>query len=245
MIATDQLLVRTEGLLKVYGKKAVVKNVSVTVSRGEIVALLGPNGAGKTTAFYMITGLVRPDDGEVYFNGEKVTHMPMYRRARRGMGYLAQEPSIFRRLTVEQNVMAVLETLPLTRKERHMRLVELLEELNLRHLSRQKAFTLSGGERRRLEITRALVTQPALILLDEPFYGIDPITVSDVQQIVLRLREKGLGVLITDHNVSATLSIVDRAYLICKGEVLREGTSVFLINDEVSLKIYLGEEFAM
>lgn len=245
MIATDQLLVRTEGLLKVYGKKAVVKNVSVTVSRGEIVALLGPNGAGKTTAFYMITGLVRPDDGEVYFNGEKVTHMPMYRRARRGMGYLAQEPSIFRRLTVEQNVMAVLETLPLTRKERHMRLVELLEELNLRHLSRQKAFTLSGGERRRLEITRALVTQPALILLDEPFYGIDPITVSDVQQIVLRLREKGLGVLITDHNVSATLSIVDRAYLICKGEVLREGTSDFLINDEVSRKIYLGEEFAM
>ncbi len=245
MIATDQLLVRTEGLLKVYGKKAVVKNVSVSVSRGEIVALLGPNGAGKTTAFYMITGLVRPDDGEVYFNGEKVTHMPMYRRARRGMGYLAQEPSIFRRLTVEQNVMAVLETLPLTRKERHMRLVELLEELNLRHLSRQKAFTLSGGERRRLEITRALVTQPALILLDEPFYGIDPITVSDVQQIVLRLREKGLGVLITDHNVSATLSIVDRAYLICKGEVLREGTSDFLINDEVSRKIYLGEEFAM
>lgn len=245
MIATDQLLVRTEGLLKVYGKKAVVKNVSVTVSRGEIVALLGPNGAGKTTAFYMITGLVRPDDGEVYFNGEKVTHMPMYRRARRGMGYLAQEPSIFRRLTVEQNVMAVLETLPLTRKERQMRLVELLEELNLRHLSRQKAFTLSGGERRRLEITRALVTQPALILLDEPFYGIDPITVSDVQQIVLRLREKGLGVLITDHNVSATLSIVDRAYLICKGEVLREGTSDFLINDEVSRKIYLGEEFAM
>jgi lipopolysaccharide export system ATP-binding protein len=245
LIATDQLLVRTEGLLKVYGKKAVVKNVSVTVSRGEIVALLGPNGAGKTTAFYMITGLVRPDDGEVYFNGEKVTHMPMYRRARRGMGYLAQEPSIFRRLTVEQNVMAVLETLPLTRKERHMRLVELLEELNLRHLSRQKAFTLSGGERRRLEITRALVTQPALILLDEPFYGIDPITVSDVQQIVLRLREKGLGVLITDHNVNATLSIVDRAYLICKGEVLREGTSDFLINDEVSRKIYLGEEFAM
>ncbi len=245
MIATDQLLVRTEGLLKVYGKKAVVKNVSVSVSRGEIVALLGPNGAGKTTAFYMITGLVRPDDGEVYFNGEKVTRMPMYRRARRGMGYLAQEPSIFRRLTVEQNVMAVLETLPLTRKERHMRLVELLEELNLRHLSRQKAFTLSGGERRRLEITRALVTQPALILLDEPFYGIDPITVSDVQQIVLRLREKGLGVLITDHNVSATLSIVDRAYLICKGEVLREGTSDFLINDEVSRKIYLGEEFAM
>ena len=245
MIATDQLLVRTEGLLKVYGKKAVVKNVSVSVSRGEIVALLGPNGAGKTTAFYMITGLVRPDDGEVYFNGEKVTHMPMYRRARRGMGYLAQEPSIFRRLTVEQNVMAVLETLPLTRKERHMRLVELLEELNLRHLSRQKAFTLSGGERRRLEITRALVTQPALILLDEPFYGIDPITVSDVQQIVLRLREKGLGVLLPDHNVSATLSIVDRAYLICKGEVLREGTSDFLINDEVSRKIYLGEEFAM
>ncbi|MFO1492610.1 MAG: LPS export ABC transporter ATP-binding protein [Kiritimatiellia bacterium] len=245
MIATDQLLVRTEGLLKVYGKKAVVKNVSVSVSRGEIVALLGPNGAGKTTAFYMITGLIRPDAGSVFFNGENVTRMPMYRRARRGMGYLSQEPSIFRRLTVEQNVMAVLETLPLTRKERHMRLAELLEELNLRHLSRQKAFTLSGGERRRLEITRALVTQPALILLDEPFYGIDPITVSDVQQIVLRLREKGLGVLITDHNVTATLSIVDRAYLICKGEVLREGTSDFLINDEVSRKIYLGEEFAM
>lgn len=245
MIATDQPLVRTEGLLKVYGKKAVVKNVNVSVSRGEIVALLGPNGAGKTTAFYMITGLIRPDAGTVFFNGENVTRMPMYRRARRGMGYLSQEPSIFRRLTVEQNVMAVLETLPLTRKERHMRLAELLEELNLRHLSRQKAFTLSGGERRRLEITRALVTQPALILLDEPFYGIDPITVSDVQQIVLRLREKGLGVLITDHNVTATLSIVDRAYLICKGEVLREGTGDFLINDEVSRKIYLGEEFAM
>lgn len=244
----ENLLVRTERLVKVYGKRAVVKDVSITVNRGEIVALLGPNGAGKTTAFYMITGLIRPDGGEVYFNTgneERVTRMPMYQRARRGMGYLAQEPSIFRRLTVEQNVMAILETLPLTRKERHRRLARLLEELNLRHLSRQKAYTLSGGERRRLEITRALVTQPSLILLDEPFYGIDPITVSDVQQIVLRLREKGLGVLITDHNVAATLSIVDRAYLISKGEVLREGTSEFLINDEVSRKIYLGEEFAM
>jgi lipopolysaccharide export system ATP-binding protein len=238
-------LLRTEELVKAYGGKRVVNGVNLDVGAGEIVGLLGPNGAGKTTSFYMTVGLVQPTEGEVFFRGESVTGGPMYKRARLGMGYLSQEPSIFRSLTVEQNVMAILESLPLTRSERRERLVYLLEELKIARVAKQKAYTLSGGERRRLEITRALVTSPSLILLDEPFSGVDPLAVYDVQQIIIELKERGLGILITDHNVRETLAVVDRAYLICEGKVLREGTSDFLINDEVSRELYLGPRFTM
>lgn len=238
-------LVRTEDLVKAYGGRKVVNGVSIEVRRGEIVGLLGPNGAGKTTSFYMTIGLVKPTSGRVFFQGRDVTREPMYRRARMGMGYLSQEPSIFRRLTVEENVLAILETLPLTRRERRARLHALLEELKISHLAKQKAYTLSGGERRRLEITRALVTTPSLILLDEPFSGVDPLAVYDVQQIIIELKQRGLGILITDHNVRETLAVVDRAYLIAEGKVLREGTSEFLINDEVSRQLYLGPRFSM
>lgn len=241
----SQLLVRTEDLVKAYHGRRVVNGVNIEVRAGEIVGLLGPNGAGKTTSFYMTIGLVKPTAGRVHFRGRDVTHLPMYLRARMGMGYLAQEPSIFRRLTVEENVLAILETLPIGRIERRKRLHYLLEELKISHLAKQRAYTLSGGERRRLEITRALVTSPSLILLDEPFSGVDPLAVHDVQQIVLELKERGLGILITDHNVRETLSVVDRAYLICEGKVLREGTSQFLVNDQVSRDLYLGPRFSM
>ncbi len=242
---TEGVLVQTKELVKEYSRRRVVNGVNLEVRKGEIVGLLGPNGAGKTTSFYMIVGLIRPTAGQVFFQGQDVTRLPMYRRARMGMGYLAQEPSIFRRLTVEENVMAILETLPLTAAERRKRLQFLLEELKISHLAKQRAYTLSGGERRRLEITRALVTNPALILLDEPFSGVDPLAVHDVQQIVIELRERGLGILITDHNVRETLAVVDRAYLICEGKVLREGTSNFLVNDPVSRELYLGPRFSM
>ena len=238
-------LLRTVGLSKRYGSREVVRGVDIAVRAGEIVGLLGPNGAGKTTSFYMITGLVRPTRGSVVFRGQDITGLPMSQRARMGVGYLAQEPSIFRKLTVAENVMAILETLPLRRAERQKRLEMLLDELGLTGLARQKAFTLSGGERRRLEITRALVPNPALILLDEPFSGVDPLAVLDVQNIVKHLQEKGLGILITDHNVRETLSISDRAYLIHDGRVLREGTSEFLTNDPVSRELYLGSRFSM
>ena len=238
-------LIDARGLAKVYHGKRVVDDVSIHVAPGEIVGLLGPNGAGKTTSFYMIVGLVRPTEGRVYFNGKDVTKHPMYRRARMGIGYLSQEPSIFRKLTVRQNVMAILETLNLSRKQRRLRLDELLSELELTPLADQQAYTLSGGERRRLEITRALVTNPLILMLDEPFSGVDPLAVADVQKIVLNLREKGLGILITDHNVRETLSIVDRAYLLYEGRVLRDGKSDFLINDKLSRELYLGTEFSM
>jgi len=238
-------LVRTEELVKAYHGRTVVKGVSITVNAGEIVGLLGPNGAGKTTTFYMIVGLVRPTAGRILFKGGDVARFPMYRRARMGMGYLAQEPSIFRKLTVEENIMAILETQPLGPRERKRRLEELMNDLGIGGLAKQKAFTLSGGERRRLEIARALVTEPALILLDEPFSGVDPLAVYDVQEIIRSLRRRGLGILITDHSVRETLSIVDRAYLICEGKVLREGTSDFLIHDEVSRELYLGPRFSM
>ncbi len=238
-------LIRTSQLAKSYKGKRVVDGVDLNVKTGEIVGLLGPNGAGKTTSFYMIVGLVKPTEGGVFFCGQDVTAMPMYRRARMGMGYLSQEPSIFRRLTVEENVMAILETLPLTAKERHARLASLLDELKIAYLAKQKAYTLSGGERRRLEITRALVTNPSLILLDEPFSGVDPLAVYDVQQIITDLKSRGLGILITDHNVRETLAVVDRAYLICEGKVLREGSSEFLINDKMSRELYLGPRFSM
>ncbi len=238
-------LVETRQLVKTYRRRNVVNGVNLTVNHGEIVGLLGPNGAGKTTSFYMIVGLIKPTEGKVFFKGRDVTARPMYVRARMGMGYLSQEPSIFRRLTVEENVMAILETLPISARERRQRLEFLLEELKIGYLAKQKAYTLSGGERRRLEITRALVTNPSLILLDEPFSGVDPLAVYDVQQIIIELKQRGLGILITDHNVRETLAVVDRAYLICEGKVLREGTSSFLINDEVSRELYLGPRFSM
>ncbi len=243
--ARENLLVETRGLVKEYRRRRVVNGVAMNVREGEIVGLLGPNGAGKTTSFYMITGLIRPTSGHVYFRGQDVTKLPMYRRARMGLGYLAQEPSIFRNLTVEENVLAILETLPIVARERRRRLEYLLEELKIGYLAKQKAYTLSGGERRRLEITRALVTDPALILLDEPFSGVDPLAVYDVQQIIRDLKQRGLGILITDHNVRETLSVVDRAYVIYSGEVLTEGTREFLVNDPQAREKYLGKAFSM
>ena len=241
----SDLLVETRGLVKEYRRRRVVNGVAMNVREGEIVGLLGPNGAGKTTSFYMITGLIRPTSGHVYFKGQDVTRLPMYRRARMGLGYLAQEPSIFRNLTVEENVLAILETLPIGIRERRRRLDYLLEELKIGYLAKQKAYTLSGGERRRLEITRALVTDPSLILLDEPFSGVDPLAVYDVQQIIRDLKQRGLGILITDHNVRETLSVVDRAYVIYSGEVLTEGTREFLVNDPQAREKYLGKAFSM
>jgi lipopolysaccharide export system ATP-binding protein len=238
-------LIRTEKLVKSYRGRTVVNGVDVNVRPGEIVGLLGPNGAGKTTTFYMVTGLIPPTSGKVWFKDRNISRMPMYKRARMGMGYLSQEPSIFRKLTVQENVMAILETLPVSGRQRKERLEFLLNELKITHLAKQRAYTLSGGERRRLEITRALVTNPSLILLDEPFSGVDPLAVYEVQEIIKDLRAKGLGVLITDHNVRETLAVVDRAYLMCEGKVLREGASSFLVNDEMSRELYLGPRFSM
>ena len=238
-------LLRTDKLVKIYGGRAVVNGVDIHVRRGEVVGLLGPNGAGKTTSFYMIVGLVRPNSGKVIFRGQDVTRMPMFKRARAGMGYLPQEESIFRKLTVEQNIMAILETTELSRADRRARCEELLHQFGIEHIARNQALTLSGGEKRRLTIARSLVTSPSLLMLDEPFSGVDPIAVYDVQQIVTNLREAGLAILITDHNVRETLSIVDRAYLIFEGRVESEGTKEFLLDDPVSRKLYLGESFQM
>ena len=238
-------LLATENLVKQYRQRKVVNGVSINVAAGEIVGLLGPNGAGKTTTFNMVVGLVKPDQGEVKFRDEAITRLPMHLRARRGIGYLTQEPSVFRKLTVEQNILAILETCEANRKEREVRLRFLLDELDLAPLAKNKAYTLSGGEKRRLEITRALVTTPQLLLLDEPFSGIDPITVFEVQKILRRLRERELGILITDHNARETLKLVDRAYLILHGEVVCEGTSEFIVNDPKARDIYLGPEFNM
>ncbi len=245
MPENNEPLVQATGLVKTYRGRNVVNGVNISVNAGEVVGLLGPNGAGKTTSFYMVMGLIRPDAGTVMFRGVDVTNTPMYIRGRMGMGYLAQEPSIFRKLTVEQNIMATLETLDITRAERKKRLRQLLDELDLARLAKQKAMTLSGGERRRLEITRALVTQPVFILLDEPFSGVDPIAVHDVQQIIQQLRERGLGILITDHNVRETLACVDRAYLMAQGEILLEGASDFLVNDPEARRTYLGPTFTL
>jgi lipopolysaccharide export system ATP-binding protein len=238
-------LLRTEGLVKRYRQRAVVNGVSIYVAPGEIVGLLGPNGAGKTTTFNMVVGVVRPDGGEVQFQDKTVTRLAMHQRARLGMGYLTQEPSVFRKLTVEQNVLAILETCRMSREERKIRLGYLLDELDLSRVAKSKAYMLSGGEKRRLEITRALVTTPKLLLLDEPFSGIDPITVFEVQKIIRRLKERGLGVLITDHNARETLKLVDRAYLIKNGEVVVQGPSEFIVNDPKAREIYLGPEFNM
>ena len=240
---TDGKLLATEQLVKEYRQRRVVNGVSITVEAGEIVGLLGPNGAGKTTTFNMVVGVIKPDEGTVKFQAHDITRLPMHKRARLGMGYLTQEPSIFRKLTVEQNILAILETCRLSRVERTVRLKYLLDELDMARLAKSKAYTLSGGEKRRLEITRALVTSPKLLLLDEPFSGIDPIAVYEVQKIVRRLKERGLGVLITDHNVRETLKLVDRAYLIHKGEVVYEGVGEQLVNDPKAREIYLGPDF--
>jgi lipopolysaccharide export system ATP-binding protein len=242
---TSPHLIQTRGLVKQYGGRRVVNGVDIHVGTGEVVGLLGPNGAGKTTTFYMIVGLVPPDEGHVYMGDEDVTRMPMYRRARLGIGYLPQEESIFRKLTVEENLLAILETLPLTEEERDARCDELLKDFGLEHVRENVAITLSGGEKRRVTIARALVTSPTLLLLDEPFSGVDPMAVHDIQEIILNLKNRGLGVLITDHNVRETLSVVDRAYVIHDGRVLSEGSREFLLNDPIAREIYLGHRFSM
>ena len=233
----------TESLAKEYTQRRVVDGVTIHVNPGEIVGLLGPNGAGKTTTFNIVVGIVRPDEGEVLFEGKEITDLPMHERARAGIGYLTQEPSVFRKLTVKENILAILETCDIGTAERQLRLKSLLDELDLSSLSDSKAYQLSGGEKRRLEITRALVTNPKLLLLDEPFAGIDPIAVYEVQKIVRRLKERGLGILITDHNVRETLKMVDRAYLIHQGRVLLEGDAEKLVEDPQAREIYLGPEF--
>lgn len=234
-----------EGLVKIYGKRRVVNEVSIEVRRGEVVGLLGPNGAGKTTCFYMIVGMIRPEAGRVILDGDHITELPMYKRARKGIGYLPQEASIFRKLSVAENLMAILETLPITAEERKVRLNGLLMELNIEHLKGNLGYQLSGGERRRVEITRSLVTEPSFMLMDEPFAGIDPIAVADLQEIVGKLRAKGLGVLITDHNVRETLSITDRAYIMYEGSIKRSGTADELASDPEVREIYLGEAFRL
>ena len=236
---------KAQGLIKAYHKRRVVNDVNLEVGQGEIVGLLGPNGAGKTTTFYMIVGLVKPDRGQILIDDFDLSRLPMYKRARKGIGYLAQEPSIFRKLTVEENILAILETLNLSEEERASRLKELLAELNISHLAKSRAYTLSGGERRRAEITRALVTTPSFILLDEPFTGIDPIAIADIQEIIFQLKKKRIGVLITDHSVRETLAITDRAYIMYEGEILISGTSQELANSKEAREIYLGEKFTL
>lgn len=238
-------LLRAEQLVKVYKKRQVVDHVDVEVSSGSIIGLLGPNGAGKTTTFYMIAGLTRPDEGKIFLNNENLTSMPMYQRARKGITYLAQEPSVFRKLTVEENVLLVLETLKISKDERRVRLLSLLEELHIDHLARNKAYSLSGGERRRLEILRTLAMQPSFILLDEPFAGIDPLAVADLQAIVRQLKNKGIGVLISDHNVRETLSVCDKAYILSEGKILECGGPKEIASSEKARKIYLGEQFSL
>jgi lipopolysaccharide export system ATP-binding protein len=237
---TGASVLEAKGLLKIYRRRKVVNDVALRLQQGEIVGLLGPNGAGKTTTFYMIVGLIQPLGGQIVLDGRNITSMPMYRRARQGIGYLSQEPSIFRKLTVEENILAILETLPLSAAERKARLEKLLDELSIKHLRRSKAYALSGGERRRLEITRALVTQPKFMMLDEPFAGVDPIAVHDIQTIVAGLRHRGIGVLISDHNVEQTLDIVDRAYIMFDGQVKVSGTVRELVFDDTVADIYLG-----
>jgi lipopolysaccharide export system ATP-binding protein len=236
--------IRVENLEKIYGKRKVVDGVSFELRQGEIVGILGPNGAGKSTTFYMILGLAKPNNGKVYFNDIDITKKPMFKRAQLGMAYLAQAPSIFHKLTVEQNIMAILETQKLTKAERKSKLEEALAELNLTPLAKQKAYTLSGGERRKLEITRSLVTNPSFLLMDEPFAGVDPLAIADIQDIIIKLNaEKNIGILITDHNVADTLSIVQRAYIVYRGKILISGSSKELINSAEARKVYLGDRF--
>lgn len=239
------LTLRGENLKKVYKKRAVVNHVSVDVKQGEVVGLLGPNGAGKTTTFYMIVGMIRPDDGKVFLEDKDISGEPMYKRAKMGIGYLPQEASIFRRISVEDNIMAILQMMKMTQKERKERMDQLLEELTISHIRKSKGFQLSGGERRRTEIARALASRPNFILLDEPFAGVDPIAVEDIMTIVHNLKNKGIGILITDHNVHETLSIVDRAYILINGEIFKDGTATDLAKDQDVRKLYLGEKFKL
>ncbi|MEK6755812.1 MAG: LPS export ABC transporter ATP-binding protein [Bacteroidota bacterium] len=240
-----QAILRSEGLVKRYKKRAVVNEVTIQVRQGEIVGLLGPNGAGKTTTFYMIVGMIRPNAGRVFIDSTEITTLPMYQRARMGIGYLSQEASVFRRLTVRDNLLAVLEMSNLSRKEQEEKCDRLLEDFGLTHLARNKAYVLSGGERRRTEIARALALDPQFMLLDEPFAGIDPIAVEDIMRIVSQLKEKNIGVLVTDHNVHETLSITDHSYLLFEGRILKSGTADFLANDPEARKLYLGEKFKL
>ena len=235
--------IRTENLVKIYRKRRVVDDISLEINKGEVVGLLGPNGAGKTTTFYIIVGLISPDKGKVSFNGKAITKIPMFQRARMGLGYLAQEPSIFRKLTVEENLLLILESLGVKRDERRGRCYSLLKELEIDHLADYKGYMLSGGERRRVEIARTLTSSPSFMLLDEPFTGVDPIAVYDIQEIISYLKEKGLGILITDHNVRETLKITDRAYIMHNGKILTSGTPQKVANCEITRKIYLGERF--
>jgi len=239
------LELRSEGLVKRYRKRTVVSDVSVDVRQGEVVGLLGPNGAGKTTTFYMIVGMIRPEAGKVFLDSEEITSIPMYQRARKGIGYLPQEASIFRKMSVEENILSVLQMRGIPVEEGKARCARLMADFNIAHLARNKAYTLSGGERRRTEIARALATDPKFILLDEPFAGIDPIAVEDIMRIVGSLKERGIGVLITDHNVHETLSITDRSYLLFEGKILKAGTAEFLANDPEARKLYLGEKFKL
>ncbi len=241
----DMYVLRADKLKKIYGKRTVVIDTSVHVKQGEIVGLLGPNGAGKTTTFYMITGMIKPNAGKIYINDDEITKIAMYKRARRGIAYLPQETSIFRKLTVEENLLAIMQVIGISKKERREKCDKLLSELNITHIAKNKGYNLSGGERRRTEIARTLVTNPRFILLDEPFAGVDPIAVEDIQNIVYGLKDRGIGVLITDHNVHETLSITDRAYLLFEGKILKEGTSSFLANDAEVKKLYLGEKFKL
>nr|HID58958.1 LPS export ABC transporter ATP-binding protein [Desulfobacterales bacterium] len=238
-------LLSASKLVKTYKRRRVVDSVSLQVRDRSVVGLLGPNGAGKTTTFYMIIGLIRPDSGHVFLDGEEITHWPMYLRARKGIGYLPQEASVFRKLTVEENILAILETMPISKEERQRRLKALLKELNIMHLGKQKAYALSGGERRKLEITRALVTTPSFILLDEPFAGIDPLAIIDIQNIIRKLKEKGIGVLISDHNVRETLSVCDQAYILNGGTLIESGPPEDIASSETVKKIYLGEDFRL
>jgi lipopolysaccharide export system ATP-binding protein len=238
-------ILRSDALVKRYKKRTVVRNVSVEVRRGEVVGLLGPNGAGKTTTFYMIVGMVKPNEGRVYLNEEEITAIPMYERARRGIGYLPQEASVFRKMTVEENILSVLQMTDLPAQARKERTERLMKDFNIAHIARSKGYMLSGGERRRTEIARALATEPKFILLDEPFAGIDPIAVEEIMKIVGGLKERGIGVLVTDHNVHETLSITDRAYLLFEGQILKAGTSEYLANDPEARRLYLGEKFKL
>ncbi len=244
-VKDHKAVLRTKGLYKYYGGRAVVKDMSIEVRQGEIVGLLGPNGAGKTTTFYMVVGFIRPDEGCVYLDEEDITKLPMYQRARKGIGYLPQEPSVFRKLSVEDNIMAVLEFMPMSYSQRRERMEALIKEFGLEKVRKNRGDSLSGGERRRTEIARTLATNPRFILLDEPFAGIDPIAVEDIQSIVVRLRRRNIGILITDHNVSETLSITNRAYLMFEGSVLRAGTSEELASDPLVRKVYLGQHFEL
>ncbi|HEY9900461.1 MAG TPA: LPS export ABC transporter ATP-binding protein [Pantanalinema sp.] len=238
-------MIETKNLIKTYRQRRVVNDVSINVNRGEVVGLLGPNGAGKTTTFYMVTGLVRPNDGAITLDGEDVSQLPMHLRARKGIGYLAQEPSVFRKLTVEQNLLAVWELLGIKKAQQKERLEELLDEFHIQKIRKSKGMQLSGGERRRVEIARAMATNPSFLLLDEPFSGIDPLSISDIQKMIRQLKNRNIGILITDHNVRDTLAITDRAYILAEGRIVVQGSPDFIANNELARKFYLGEEFSL